>query len=759
MTWSRNASESPTLPATGTVLPTPSHSHNVSITHSRSLSSDATRSSTRQRHSRSSFSVSQTFYLPPCTWPHLIVLAGLRTFALTLTASQIANVGINDTVLNSSDPGRMGLVPLLMRHRNLSAFPMLVQGSALRQRTNPQGFGRFGGALVNISFLEPSMIQVAMSPLPDYTIATDEQVLLAVTFEAIDFCNRSAADPALGVPAETALVSLTVIAPAASAKAIVGIASTSIASAAVVAGDPATASAMQSLAVIGLMYCSSTSSQQMTGSVAALSLFRIGSGYVGVLNGNLVFVLAVTGLQLLAVCAVALRSRSAPSWRFRKAAGEACQLVLFPSVPLIAVQVVYQGTVFAAYQLVSSAVVLGVDSTDPEGGVTRAEVAYAVIVAIACTAMPIVYALASWFLLPRQFSSYEYDFAAIPFWKRPFLLRGEVDPLHMRKMFGAITTLSCRKEPIFVSLSMLLPLCLSILSVINPASSTGCVVVFGAATFAFLLFVAVVAYFRPFKAPIVDGFVGLTALVFSGLISLEMRTLLFTSSSGGSDGSRQISGAASSLVFIQMVLQITRTFATIAMFAINRTFPAELRQAHLSWEIFDQWPNREKCALGSDAIPGATDDVGNGISAGVNELLSDFEGPLLLLHQRESDDDDEEKEEGEEEMVQKHLEYGDGHDVLIVGSDGEDVGDGNSEYGTEKIHDDDHNDDSQADMFQRHLLPPEQKSIIRAARVASSASTRKRNKLSVPPPPPPTLQAKKKEEEGFFSYLSNVMSS
>ncbi len=651
---------------------------------------------------------------------------------MKMAAVEVATAGINDTVLSSS-PQPMLLVPLLMRNRNMSGFPQLLPGAT--HRVNPHGFAAHSGTQVNFTIIEPGLIQVSMAALGDFTIEVDEEVALVVPFEAIDFCNRSSSDPALKVPATTTLVTLRIVAPEVASKAIVGAASATVATASVMAGDPATASAMQSLAVIGLMRCASTRSQQMMGSVAALGIFNIGDGYPGVINGNLAFISGVAGLQLLALLvALIYHMKKDRTKLLGQAARAACETVLFPSITLIAIQTVFQGTLFAGYQLAST-------HSDEPGA--DSHIAYGAVVAVVFTSLPVVYALVSWLLLPRRFSTFHYDYDKIPVWKWPLLQKGEITPMATRRMFGSIVTVSCRKEPAFIAMPMILPVVLSALSVINPPFAGGCVGVFAAATCFFMLFAAVVLYYRPFKAPLVDAFVGFTALTFAGLLIVETASTSVSSASAGS--------VASKLVFIQTALQISRTFASVAMFAVNRLLGKDLRTETLAWEIVDRWPRQTTvnlAAIASDAAPAM--------------VVADLEAPLLY-----ADGDREMRQLTNPDWLDDSLGGDEPVPKVPVFVESDDSGSDSNALALDAMSSRSAASASSLqtrDIFHWYLHEPESEGSIIGSVPITRRSRRRRGTRSSQSQSSdrqagPAAEPRKREDEGLFSMFTNMISS
>ncbi|CUG86943.1 DGF-1-like protein, putative [Bodo saltans] len=252
-------------------------------------------------------------------------------------------------------------------------------------------------------------------------------------------------------------------------------------------GDASSASALQTLAVLAMSPCSQPTSKQSMSSLRALGPLPVGiDGYAGVVVGNLVIAASVALVQLV-VIRLLMSSKRVGSF------AEGCEKCRAPSMTIAAFFSFYQGTFYAASQLMARP---GMDDGERGGGAVAFVFVFAAPFAVVwlCRTQ-----------LPRMCIAYEYQRSRLyhQLYAGPvayvMLPQSRIEPAHLRRRFSTLVASYCKPHDLLPVLPVSIPFLLSILALWNPESNGECMTFF---ILALVIHVAVcigVLVLRPFR--------------------------------------------------------------------------------------------------------------------------------------------------------------------------------------------------------------------------------------------------------------------
>lgn len=198
-----------------------------------------------------------------------------------------------------------------------------------------------GRVNVTLTQLGGGRFRLRIPPLPSYEApeAGDE---LAVRILPAYFA-QCAPPPGISIRI-AAIVVDAVPSPAVQAVKVFADTVTSTATVAGLVGGPAAAVDAQGMAIVGMVSCARRADAQLVSNKRLLSPAALDDTFNGMVWGNLILLLAIWLLQWLAVVAYSKVGK--------KPFDEAAAMLRFPSITLKAVTLLYQGTGFAALQIV-----------------------------------------------------------------------------------------------------------------------------------------------------------------------------------------------------------------------------------------------------------------------------------------------------------------------------------------------------------------------------------------------------------------------
>lgn len=492
-----------------------------------------------------SASMSISYHLPPCNASHLETLAYVwpQLFNFTTNYSAVRQVGFPSILLTGDvrDPGLIYRVPQLLRREVLyHARPMYVTPVPY-ETPNVDGFvGRADTASIALRWVSRTTLEVTMAPIGDYWLDTGERITIDVPFEEIELCNRT--DPvSLYVPPTLQLVGVEVLGPRVDTTATTGVevVSAIAALASFITGDASSAGSIQTMVMLGMSPCSQPTSKQTLSNLRALGPLPIGiDGYVGVVVGNIVIAVSVALLQCGLVHGLLVAKRASSAF-------EACEIVRAPSMTIAAFFSFYQGTFYAASQLMSRP---GMDDGERSGGA----VAFAFVFAA-----PLV---TVWFCrsrLPRMCIAYDFKQSRLyhQLYSGPIayvmLPRSRIEPIQQRRMFSTLISSYRSPHPLVPVLPIAIPFLLTLLALWSPVGSNQCTMFFSLALSIHVVVCAAMIALRPlhlrYDLPLL-----VCGIVING-------ALLLLSILGISDPHFDMRDATFGLVVAQVVVQIVKT--------------------------------------------------------------------------------------------------------------------------------------------------------------------------------------------------------
>ncbi len=463
----------------------------------------------------------------------------------------IRNVGLNATLLVTDIfPDLLHQIPLLLRVLNMTGRPQLLPTVPYSPPNRRGMLHRSATVNISIYFFNETTIQLDMAPISDFSVTSPESFTISVPFADIVFCNGS--DP---YPNETA-VPLMIPLVAASVNGD-GIFSQSVLQGGVVAlgvlglvsGSPESASAVQTLAAIGLMTCSSATTRAAVGSKAALGPLPLGPEYADIVVGNTVLVVGTLALQLAGTAALFLMKRKEPGQTLAMAAAAArC-----PAVTLTMFLSLYQGTVFAA-----GSAVVALDADAKSLGVGSAG-------SVVTLAAPAALAYASYCLIHRSYHLYDGttevfgQFRLGGPWMAAVAPGGHFTPLQVGMSFGPIVTPRLQRPFVLPVLGMLPAFALGVASFIRPSSEARCIALLSVLSALLVALGGVWLVLLPHRIPCMNVFSAISVELFALLLMLQVWNIAVP------DG--EVLWMTLVISMLQMILQVARIALTgVAMY-------------------------------------------------------------------------------------------------------------------------------------------------------------------------------------------------
>ncbi|CUG86952.1 transmembrane protein, putative, partial [Bodo saltans] len=368
---------------------------------------------------------------------------------------------------------------------------------------------------------------------------TGERITIDVPFEEIELCNRT--DPvSLYVPPTLQLVGVDIEGPFVDTTGSIAV-EVVVAAATVTAmltGDPSSAASIQTLVVVAMAPCSQPTSKQTLSNLRALGPLPIGiDGYAGVVVGNLVITASVTLLQAVVVRGLLVSKRV-------KTALEACEVVRAPSMTIAAFFSFYQGTFYAASQLMARP---GMDDGERGGGA----VAFAFVFAA-----PFAVVWLCRTQLPRMCIAYEYQRSRLYYqlYAGPaayvMLPQSRIEPAHLRRRFSTLVASYRKPHDLLPVLPVSIPFLVTLLALWNPESSDGCTVFFSLALVIHVAVCILVIMASPFRLRY-----DLPLVVLGFMVN---GVLLVLSIVGLSNPRFMVSTVSFALLVLQVVLQVVK---------------------------------------------------------------------------------------------------------------------------------------------------------------------------------------------------------
>jgi hypothetical protein len=314
------------------------------------------------------------------------------------------------------------------------------------------------------------------------------------------------------------------------------------------AADVSAAASLQTFAMINLMSCSTPAAKQSPASLRVLGPLPIGSGFMGVVAGNLALAAGAFVLQVAALPAAKLMLKGTERERWADACGDA----RFPSLALMVVVVLHQGTSYAAVQLLSL----------PYSSALDRAVGAAVLLLL--LSLPVSFALAALRWLPRSFYCYKAEvrnvILRVPRLLRWFVPIGRIEPRNTRNSFGCIVAAYKDPRSALSASSMVPGLVSSLLTAWHPADLAQCAAQFGMLSAVLLGFAAGFVWLWPYRLR------HQCYLTPAGLAANGVTTML----SGAALYHEHLLGPAlmsvllTEMVVIQVALFVLTVFSTVA---------------------------------------------------------------------------------------------------------------------------------------------------------------------------------------------------
>ncbi|CUG83613.1 DGF-1-like protein, putative [Bodo saltans] len=293
------------------------------------------------------------------------------------------------------------------------------------------------------------------------------------------------------------------------------------------------------MVMLGMSPCSQPTSKQTLSNLRALGPLPIGiDGYAGVVVGNIVIASSVALLQCGVVYGLLVTKRAS-------SALEACEIVRAPSMTIAAFYSFYQGTFYAASQLMARP---GMDDEERSGGA----VAFVFVFAA-----PLV---TVWFCrsrLPRMCIAYDFKQSRLyhQLYSGPIayvmLPRSRIEPIQQRRMFSTLISSYRSPHPLVPVLPIAIPFLLTLLALWSPVGSNQCTMFFSLALLIHVVVCAAMIALRPlhlrYDLPLL-----VCGIVING-------ALLLLSILGISDPHFDMRDATFGLVVAQVVVQIVKT--------------------------------------------------------------------------------------------------------------------------------------------------------------------------------------------------------
>ncbi|CUG89119.1 membrane-associated protein, putative [Bodo saltans] len=499
---SHTRTSSPSFSSIATpTLPSLSLSHTVSPSPTISGVSSTSDPTLSYSSSRTSVSVSASFYLSPCFESHLSILSTITPylFHLTLNSTILQQFGIRQELLTIRDGTAItDRFPYILRNLNLSnATISYVWPSPYYETPNVDGFAYRGDAPVGwLSWRDRSTLAVDMPPLSDYKIDLSEDAILSIPFEDLLLCNRT--HPlSLPTPETITLASIHIEAPVVNGLFQQTAQSVSIVAyiSGILSGDASSSASLQTLGVLGMQLCGQPAVRQaLNNNVRTLNPLYAGvDGMVGVVVGNAVLVFGAIVLQVLSVvllCTLAKWRRMAHIPNLV----EASTTLRAPSVSIAVLFSLFQGTFYASTQVITQE---GVDGGDAAMG----SIAFCLLLAVP----PFCVWWCTTAAANRDCFRYDYVGSNVHVVLRGavtsvvLLPHSKIDPPAVAFRFATLVANYCSPHILVVVIPVVVPVGVSLISLWHPDGIGQCRVYFWLAIVMHVAMVCFVAILRPFR--------------------------------------------------------------------------------------------------------------------------------------------------------------------------------------------------------------------------------------------------------------------
>ena len=251
-----------------------------------------------------------------------------------------------------------------------------------------------------------------------------------------------------------------------------------------VVSSASAAADMQAIAVIGLMSCAQPSGKAALGNIRILAPLAPWESYTGVIVGNVLLPVFVVGLQLFGALIL---------WKVKdlESYTDACAVVRFPALLFATLSLTYQGTGFAAIQLMAFPM-------------SKEEIAAGIFGLLQVLLLPPFLLFIAFRFPNATFCMYDWDKKWPPGWKlrilKLLLPWGRWTPPEQRRRYGHLFSGLQVQPRWFVCWHLLSPTCTVLFSSFRPNSADGCVAQFACLAVMFILFAIANAAIRPSRS-------------------------------------------------------------------------------------------------------------------------------------------------------------------------------------------------------------------------------------------------------------------
>lgn len=445
-------------------------------------------------------SISSSYRLPPCTTAHASLINAVWP--------KLFHVITNETVIRLIGFQRTLVVTDIALPLNNYIPLFLLNGSAVTGRfaytppvpyttPNIDGLVNRNSIDAKVRWINDTTIELTIAPIPSYAINLDEDATIDISFELLELCNRHDA-ASIPMPDVVSLISVHVASLSGDNTFQAAAQPVSIISylSGLLSGDPSSATSMQTLAVLGMQSCGQPAVRQALNNVRTLNPLYAGvDGLIGVIVGNVVLVVGAVLLSMLSVGAAravldhCFRPQGDPRMTFI----EACCIVRAPSMVIAVVYALYQGTFFAASQVLTLA-----DS----GPIDR------VISVFAFCALFAIPFIAVWWCASEHCSRdcFLFDYKSSKLHQifqgmigRLFLPSTKIEPRDVSRRFTVLVSSYRHQNLLLPILPIAVPFGVSIISLWHPDSSLGCRIYFWLLCAVHLAVLSFVVVLRPFR--------------------------------------------------------------------------------------------------------------------------------------------------------------------------------------------------------------------------------------------------------------------